>query len=311
MMTIWKTCGETLVSSVLLEKGCWIEATAPSEKEIDALVLEHQIPRDLILDILDEDERSRIEKFGSFHCLITRIPVFDENREVRFFTLPLGIFITDRVIITLCSRETPVLRELSARLGKIDLNEAPEFLLAIMNDSVARYLHLLKQINRLTAGMEKELQHSVKNTELIQLLRLQKSLLYFTTSLKGNEMLLERFEKIFIADLTDDLLEQLDDVRIELRQAQEMTAIYSNILSGMMEIMASVISNNLNGVMKKLTQISMVLMIPTFIASLYGMNISNLPFHDRSWSFIAILGISAFLSSIGALFFSRQRKIRP
>lgn len=310
MMTIWKTRGEALVSSALLERGCWIEVTDPTEKEMDTLVLEHQIPRDLIIDILDEDERARVEKFGSFYGFITRLPVYDPARDVSYFTLPLGILITDQVIITLCSRRTPLLGELVQKIGPVDLDNTPDFFLSIMNDSVARYLAHLKQINRLTNRIEEELQHSVKNTELIELLRLEKSLLYFTTSLRGNEMLLDRFERLYNGGLTEVQHEELDDVRTEIRQAQEMTSIYSNILSGMMEILASVISNNLNVVMKRLTQISIVLMIPTFIASLYGMNVAHLPFHDRSWAFPAILGFSAALSFLGALFFSRQKKFR-
>jgi len=282
MMTIWKNRGEALVSSALLEKGCWIEVTDPSANEIDTLVLEHSVPRDLIFDILDEDERARVEKFGPFYCLINRLPVFDPTRDVSYFTLPLGILITDKIIITLCSRRTPLLSELVSKINSVDLGDTPNFFLSIMNDSVARYLPHLKQINRLTNKIEEELQHSVKNTELIQLLRLEKSLLYFTTSLRGNEMLLDRFERLYNSDMTAEQHVELDDVRTEIRQAQEMTSIYSNILSGMMEILASVISNNLNVVMKRLTQISIVLMIPTFIASLYGMNVTHLPFHDRS-----------------------------
>ncbi|WP_028972782.1 magnesium transporter CorA family protein [Spirochaeta cellobiosiphila] len=308
MISIWKTTDKKMVKSIVLERNSWVEVANPSESEIEFLNVEHQIPEDLILDILDEDERSRIEITNYYTCLITRVPVYDETREVRYFTVPLGIIISNGLVFTICSRPSAILDAVAKKIGSVADSNVYTFMLEILNKSITNYLQYLKQINKLTSRIEEDLQNAVKNTELLQLLRLEKSLLFFTTSLKGNEMLLERFEKLFDSKLSSSQREALEDLRIEVRQAQEMTSIYSNILSGMMDILASVISNNLNVVMKRLTQISIVLMIPTFIASLYGMNVSHLPFHDKSWAFPAILGVSTALALISAMFVSRQKK---
>ncbi|MBN1649552.1 MAG: magnesium transporter CorA family protein [Spirochaetales bacterium] len=314
MITIWKTSENRLVKSAILEKESWIEVSSPTDLERESLIQDYRIPEDLIMDILDEDERPRTERFNGSVCLIVRIPVYEKDRDVSYFTLPLGIIITDNIILTICSRQTAILEDLvrAPRPGHNDEEVRPgntvSFILAILLNTVRYYLSFLKMINRRTSQIEKDLQQSVKNTELVHLLRLEKSLVYFTTSLKGNEMLLERFDRIMPGKIDAEQTELLDDLRVEQRQAIEMTNIYSNILSGLMDAFASVISNNLNVVMKRLTQISLTLMIPTFLASLYGMNVINLPFHDRPWAFAGIIGLSVVLSGISALLFTRRRK---
>ena len=312
-MTIWKTSENRLVKSAILEKNSWIDVYDPTDLEISTLIRDYRIPEDLIRDILDEDERPRTERFNGSLCLIFRVPVFEKTREVSHFTLPLGIILTESVIITVCARQSPIINDILKAAEK-DGGLSPDpadrisLVLRILIKTLSVYLGFLKLINRRTSQIESDLRLSVKNTELIHLLRLEKSLVYFTTSLKGNEMIVDRLDRGLFGSLDKAQAEQLDDLRIELRQAIEMTNIYSNILSGMMDAFASVISNNLNVVMKRLTQISLILMIPTFLASLYGMNVAGLPFHDKSWIFAAILGMSAVLSGISALLFTRRRK---
>ena len=311
MINIWKNSENGLTRSAILEKGCWIEVTNPNELEKTTLREEYKIPEDLILDIMDEDERPRIERFDESVCLITRVPVFDKTREVSYFTLPLGIIKTNSIIITICAQVVPSISDFTTAPGRIiDISNPASFVIQVLMRAMHYYLSFLKTINRQTGMIENELQQSVRNTELIGLLRLEKSLVFFTTSLRGNELLLEKFERFIFPGLKEKQLEDLEDLRTENRQAIEMTNIYSNILSGMMDAYASVISNNLNVVMKRLTLISIVLMIPTFVASLYGMNLSFLPFQNSRWAFFAILGLSAAMSVIGGFIISRTRRFK-
>ena len=305
MITIWKKIDHRLCRTAILEKDCWLEVSAPTEFEKETLEREHRIPRDFIQDVLDPDERPRMEKKNGTLFLIYRVPHYADGAAVRYTTIPVGLVLTESAVITLCAGECAALSELSRlRTPGPDPAVRKAFLLLFMNCAVRQFLGNLKTINQQTSRIEEQLQEAVKNTELIRLLRMEKSLVYFTTSLRANELLLAKLQRGFLLNRSPEEEESLDDLITESTQALEMSQIYSNILSGMMDAFASVISNNLNVVMKRLTQISIILMIPTFFASLYGMNIP-LPFQDSPRTFSWILGVSALTAGTGAVFFSR------
>lgn len=307
MINIWKKKDQKLVKTAILERNCWIEVSQPTSFEIETLESEYNVPREIIQDALDPDERPRFEKLDGMSCIIFRIPVYSKRSKVRYATIPLAVILTEEYIITVSMERTEMLEKLTGILsGKVIVEDKIKFLLYLMGRSVQTYLYYLKTINRYTSIIETELQQSIRNNELIKLLRIEKSLVYFTTSLRGNELLLEKLQKFIFRNLAEEDQELLDDLVNENKQAIEMTNIYSNILSGMMDAFASVISNNLNVIMKRLTMISIVLMIPTFFASVYGMNVP-LPFMKSVWAFPGILIISLAASVLSAVIFSKSR----
>ena len=232
--------------------------------------------------------------------LITAL--FNPENDVTYLTIPLGIVLFSDKIITICWTDCEVLKDVSSnRIKNISIENFLTFILKIMSRTDSNFLRYLKEINRRTITIQGELQMSVKNNELIQLFNLEKSLEYFTTSLKSNQLLIEKLSKMKGIYLDEDQKDFLEDIAIDNRQAIEMTDIYSNILSGMMDAFASVISNNLNIVMKRLTVVSLVLNVPTLIVSFFGMNI-QLPFANSGWigtiCVSSICLVATFLASL-------------
>ena len=308
MISIWKENGSGgLVQTAILEHTCWIQVVAPSAMEIETLHREYHIHPDIISDILDIDERSRCEREEDYTLIIARVPVPAPDKAVPYHTIPLGIILVRDLIITIALADTELLKELSEnRVKNVSLAAPKTFVLRLMQRSTMHYLRYLKEINRKTAAIEEDLHRSIKNVELVRLLAMEKSLVYFTTSIRSNDLLLEKLNKTVLTGLTEMQADLFEDVTIENRQALEMAHIYSNILSGMMDAFASVISNNLNVVMKRLTMISIILMIPTLFASLYGMNV-GLPLQSSPWAFWAIVGASGVVSALGMLVFLRRQ----
>ncbi|MCF6333525.1 MAG: magnesium transporter CorA family protein [Draconibacterium sp.] len=307
MIKIFKTFGG-YVEINEPQKSCWINATNPSLNEIKKLNSEFDLPTDLINDILDQDERPRVEFDDDWTLIIYRIPVQSPTNGVPFYTVPLGIFMTGTITITLCSVQNEVLsfeQPYLYRENKQQVTDELNFILKLSLRTANIYLRYLKQINQQTAAIEQDLEKSIRNKELNKLLKMEKCLVFFITSLKANEIVLTKIrnsKKYTISEINEDLLE---DAIIENKQALEMAQIYSDIQSGMMDAFASVISNNLNVVMKQLASISIILMIPTLIASLYGMNVPNY-FENSTFAFPAILIISAFMSLLGILIFRKR-----
>ena len=285
----------------------WINITEPSREEVESIFGKFNIPLDLIDDMLDIDERSRAEMEGKWLVIIYRIPVHMEDKDVPFFTIPLGILVSKNDIITICQYENEAVTNFinNAKFRNTAFIHQINFILHMFNSAARSYLKFLKQINAQTALIEKDLMSSTRNRELHNLLTMEKCLVYFMTSIKANDLLITKLRNSkFIQSYTydEDLLE---DLIIENTQALEVTNIYSSIQSGMMDAFASIISNNLNVIMKRLTSVTIILMIPTLIASLYGMNIPNFMEHNN-YAFGIIIIISIFLSGIGALFFRRN-----
>ncbi len=288
-------------------KFAWIDVVDPNKDELATLERDYKVNSDHLTDIMDIDEQSRIEKEDEYTLVICRLPVYDARFEVCYFTVPCGVLLFPDRIITVCQYDNEVLDEIrNGRVKGLDLKNKSAFILHLFSRAAICYLRYLKDINRRTAVIEGELQRSVKNHELTQLLSIEKSLVYFTTSIKSNEILLEKFPTARAIRFSEDEAELLEDVLTDNKQAIEMSGIYSDILSGMMDAFASVISNNLNIVMKRLTVISIVLMIPTLVVSLFSMNV-HVPFEDNRSAFIIILALCSASGALGA-FLMRDRK---
>lgn len=297
MITLLKEADEAYIPAMGLDDGVWIRVIDPEPSEQDRLKDEFGLDPDFLSDVLDMDELARIEKEdGGFNAII-RIPVFDPEKEFSYYTVPYGIISRAGYLMTICMVDNPVSQDiLHRRIRELKLMSGNNFILNITLRASLYYLRFLKEISRKTSSIEQDLHKAVKNTDLTELLRYQKSLLYFNTSLRSNELLLEKIHKLSAWRLSEDEQETFEDARIELKQALEMANIYTNILNGMVDTFSSVISNNLNAVMKRLTVVNLALMIPTLFASIYGMNV-DLPFQKEAWTFYGILALA-----MGSLF---------
>jgi magnesium transporter len=288
------------------EDNCWINAVCPTKEETKYLLEELQIPEEFYNDIEDIDERPRIEIENGWFLIILRIPFKSNDPKLPFNTAPLGLMFKEDKFVSLCFQQNDILSDfvVYTQRKKISIENHFDLVLKLLLSSCIWFLKYLKQINQRIKLAEDNLEKSIKNEELQALLQMEKCLVFFITSLKGNDILFHRIKNLknYRETFNPELVE---DVEIELRQAEETTNIYSNILTGMMDAYASVISNNLNVIMKKLTSISIILMIPTLVASLYGMNTPN-NLQNNPFGFWIILLISLFISIFGVLMFKRK-----
>jgi len=291
--------------------NCWVDVRNAAQDELARLAKDYGINPEHLADILDIDEQARIEKEDEYTLVIVRLPVFDPSLEPPYYTVPFGMFLFPDRVVTVCQTDCEVLSELSSGRAKgLDPTRQSAFVLHLLGRAAILYLRYLKDVNRKTASIERELQRSVKNHELTLLLTLEKSLVFFTTSLKSNEIVLEKLQATKSMRFREDEADLLEDVLTDNKQAIEMANIYSDILSGMMDAFASVISNNLNMQMKRLTVLSIVLMVPTLIVSVFGMNV-KVPLEDRPDAFLIISGICGLAGIIAALLLRDRRPRQP
>ena len=274
-----------------IRDGCWVNLTNPSEDELNTVAATLNVEPTFLRAALDEEETSRIDTEEGQTLIIIDLPSVEKNDAVVYSTLPLGIIVTERHIITVCLKESSVIKDFQDGLVRnAETQKRTRFILFILLQVAKRYLQYLKQIDKIYNYMERQLYKSQRNKELIQLLDLEKSLVYFSTSLKANEVTLEKILRGRIVTLYEEDHDLLEDVLIEVRQAIEMANIYSSIISGMMDAFASVISNNLNVIMKVLTSITILLTIPNIVFSFYGMNVEGLPL-ALYWWFPLVVGV--------------------
>lgn len=287
--------------------NCWINIESPSETDKKYLLEELQIPEAFYNDIEDIDERPRMESEDGWNLFIMRVPIKSNDVKLPFQTIPLGLIFKEDVCVTISFYKTEIIADFVQYTNRknIHIKDNFDLVLRLLLSSSIWYLKYLKQINQKIKLAEDNLEKSIKNAELQALLQIEKCLVFFITSLKGNDVLFHRIKNLKAQreNFDSDLLE---DVDIELSQAQDTANIYSNILTGMMDAYASVISNNMNNIMKQMTSISIILMIPTLIASLYGMNVPN-GLEESEYGIWILLLISIILSSVGALLFKRRR----
>lgn len=315
MVTIYKWIagsGLTDCGNDGLQPGTWVNLTAPTQGEIDRLLDAYDIAPEFLTDPLDKDERARIEvdEDTSSTLIVLRVPCKEaaSSEGVPFSTVPFGIVITPNVIITVCAKQTALIDEFRQMRRLCPPFDRHRFVFNIILRCATLFLRYLKEIRDEADSIEANLHlhRALKNDSLIDLRDLQKALIYFTTSLTANEIMINRLGHMRQLGISEDDLDLLEDVAIEYRQALEMANIHSNILTGTMEAFASVISNNLNSVMKTLTSVTIVFMLPTLVSSIYGMNV-ELPFQHNPHAFWITMAIAFALAMVTVFFFFRRK----
>lgn len=292
MLTIHKTIDGKMTKLDKVENGCWVNLTYPTEDELATVSKTLGVELDFLRAALDEEETSRIDTEDGQTIIIIDAPSVEQGEAVVYSTIPLGIIVSEKQIITVCLKENAVIRDFQDGLVRnAETQKKTSFILYILLWVAKRYLQYLKQIDKIYNYMERQLYKSQRNKELIQLLDLEKSLVYFNTSLKANEVTLEKILRGRIVTLYEEDHDLLEDVLIEVRQAIEMANIYSSIISGMMDAFASVISNNLNVIMKVLTSLTILLTLPNIIFGFYGMNVVGLPLGQFWWFPLLVAGL--------------------
>ncbi|HMQ59642.1 MAG TPA: magnesium transporter CorA family protein [Flavilitoribacter sp.] len=295
------------------EIGCWMNITPPfSEEELEEVAQNLDIPLDFLTDSLDVDERSRYEREEETRFILLNSPFLNtstEENDTIYVTIPIGIIITIDTVVTISSEENPVLQLfLDDKVKNFDPTDDSLFVLQIMEQNVFRFLTCLKKLNQRRNQIERELYDSSRNEELKQLLSIEKSLVYFMNSLSSNELLKMKMKRVDFLHIREDedKSDLFEDIIIDNSQAMEMAKVYADILNGTMDAYGSIISNNLNLTIRRLTLITIILMVPTLIASFYGMNI-QLPFMNNPYALVGIVLLSILLSALLGWYFQRKR----
>ena len=308
MKTFWNTTGGLSQLSEW-QPNCWIQVTCPTEEDQHELEEQFNIPDYFMSDISDTDERARYEYDDGWMLIILRIPYVKEIRSrTPYTTVPLGIIHKRDVTITVCYYETNMMIDFVSYQQKRNegFTDYVDMIFRIFLSSAVWYLKRLKQISMLIDKAKRNLDREVNNESLIGLSRLQDSLTYFQTSIRGNETLLSKLKfKLQIDELDADLIE---DVNIEMTQARETTSIYSNILESTMDTYQSIINNNMNTVMRTLTSVTILMMIPTLVTSMFGMNLIN-GMESKPWGFVFAMIISVAISGIAWWIFRHKRLV--
>jgi magnesium transporter len=309
MITFLKNGTTGLIPCEEWEPNCWVNIEKPSDGDKNYLINTLKVPLSFYNDIEDVDERPRIETEHGWQLIIIRVPIKTSDENLPFSTIPIGIVFKDEIFVTLSFYGVEMISDFIKYTHRKSIikKENFDFVLKLLLSSSVWFLKYLKQINQKIKLAEKQLEKSIRNEDLQTLMQIEKCMVYFTTSLKGNDILIHKIKNVREPKHSIDK-ELFEDVEIELRQALETTNIYSDILSGMMDAYASVISNNLNVIMKLLTSISILLMIPTLIASFYGMNTPN-SLENNQYGFWIVLAISFIISSLGMLLFKKKNWI--
>lgn len=315
MIKMYNTDIESNITKCTTEykKGNWINMVSPTEEEITEVCKNVNIEENFIRYALDNEEKARIdiEDEDNTVLFIIDVPVRERERDsIIYSTMPIGIiFVRDDYFITVSLNKNQIIENLENKLKNIITYKKSRLLLQIFYSNAEMYLNLLKKINKETEIAEYILKNSMKNKELLKLLSLEKSLVYFTTSLKSNEVVMEKTMRGKIVNLYEEDEDLLEDSIIENKQAIEMSKIYSDILTGTMDTYASIISNNLNGVMKFLTSITIILAIPTMLASYWGMNV-KVPLENNPYAFYIILLVSVIIAIIVTLWLNKKNMLK-
>lgn len=289
------------------QPNSWVNVVCPDQADFKFLTETLHVPQSFLDDVADTDERPRTEMEDNWLLTILRIPVLvhDAPDGIPFTTVPIGIMTNNDIIVSVCYYHTEMLPDFieHTRRKNVFVRNKLDLILRLIYSSAVWFLKYLKQIYNDVNEAEKELERSIRNEDLLRMMRLQKTLVYFNTSIRGNEVMIGRLKSIFQdTDFLD--VELMEDVLIELRQANSTVNIYSDILTGTMDAFASIISNNVNAIMKRMTSLSITLMIPTLIASFYGMNV-DIHLDSFPHAFVAIVAASVLLSALTFIVFRR------
>ena len=309
MLRVFKTSDDgTLEKLKNIEKNTWIDLVEPTEEEIKEVVEKTDIPANLLIKLLDSDEVARIEKEDDATLIIIDVPyVIDKKIKNKYSTLPLGIISYKNYLVTIAVKETEVVQDvMENRVKSVFTMKKSRFLIQILHRVATLYLKYLKEINLEIEAKEKNLINATNNKYLLQLMNIQKSLVYFVTSLKSNDIILEKLEKGNLIEFYEEDMDVLEDAIIENRQGIETSLIYREIVASLQETYSGVISNNLNEIMKFLAGITIVFSIPTMIASFMGMNVPLGVLANNDYSFMFIMSISIFSAFVIALILKKK-----
>jgi len=287
----------------------WVRVTNPTQKDIQFLIEKFNVPESFFNDIEDTEERPRVEYEDGWRMIIMRLPYKSEEAENSLFTtVPLGVLTNGDTMLTVSHKHLEMMDDfiLYSRRKTFKEKSNTDLILHLLLSAAVWYMKYLKVINLEIKDAENQLQRSIRNEELLELMRLERTLVYFITSLRGNEILIQKLKILFKQKRMKHDSDLLEDVEIEMQQARTMANVYSDVLAGMMDAFAAVISNNVNVIMKRLTSFSIVLMFPTLIASYFGM---NLEVESKIWTpeFFIVIAASIFLSVMGVYFFRRRQ----
>ncbi|NEG96044.1 magnesium transporter CorA family protein [Bifidobacterium sp. SMB2] len=316
MMRTFSTVGGQIEQIEKPTPGSWICLSEPTDVELATVSEACDIDLADLRAPLDDEERSRVDVEDNYTMIIVDIPTVEERGGRDWYeTIPLSIIIVDDIIITVCMQDTPVLHPfMEGTIRGFNTFMKSRFILQILYRNATMYLRYLRIIDRESDKLELKLRHSMQNREILMLLELSKTLVYFTTSLKSNEIVMEKLNTLSRIRQYPDDQDLLDDVIIENKQAIEMANIYSGVLANMTDAFASVVSNNLNNVMRVFTIISITLSIPTLIFSMYGMNFQEgmlgMPFTGHAWGFAIVIVISLLVSVLVTWFLTRSRMFK-
>ena len=302
MIKFYKTIDNKITTIDEYQEDCWINVINPTLDEVDYLIKSFNIEQDFIRASLDEEESSRIDMEDDQTLFIVDVPIAQASekgeRTVQYYTLPMGIIIMKKCVVTICTMENSIVMEMANGFIKnADTAYKTRFLLLLLLRTAVKYLQCLRQIQKISSVTESQLHRMMKNKELIQLLDLQKALVYFSTSLKADEVTIQKIYRGRVIKMYEEDQDLLEDVLVEIKQAIEMASINSVILSSSMEAFGSIISNNLNIVMKALTSITILMAIPDIISGIYGMNVSGLPL-DQAWFPLSLIAVSVVVATI-------------
>lgn len=282
MIRYYQTINGKTTKTDVYTPGCWINCTDPNEDEITYLITNFSLEPETIRSSLDEEESSHVDREDDNVLAVIDSPVVDKTgKNFTYYTTPISIILTPQSVITISIHENSILEEFSEGLIRnVCVENKNRFALQIMLRMAGKYLQYLKQINKLTERVEEKLKKTMKNEELMQFLEIEKSLVYFSASLRSIGGMIGKINRGKYIELSEEDRDLLEDVSIEFTQAREMSEIYMNILSSSMDTFSSVISNNMNDVMKKLASITLIFSIPTIISGIYGMNNPGIPLMD-------------------------------
>ena len=315
MITNYKYQGGTLKVTEANDNPTWIHICPPITKaEVDEFSMKYNIEPDFITDSLDIDERSRYEREEEANLILINTPVLnssEKENEAIYITVPIGIILTDDILITVSQEDNPVINKfIDTRIKSFNPQNLKAFVLKIFEFNVFAFLDALKKLNIKRNLIEQELYNSSRNEELKQLLRIEKSLVYFVNSLSSNDLLMLKMKRSDFLKIreNEELTDLFEDSIIDNSQALEMSNVYTNILSGTMEAYASIVSNNMNNFIHRLTIITIILMVPTLVASFYGMNLEHLPMSGNKYAFYLLIFISILIGFLLIWFFKREQK---
>ena len=311
MMTIYRWENGGLRETSDFAPSCWINLVEPSTTELEAVLTHSGVPRDFLTDPLDAGERPRFDWEDDANMLIVHVPmqVASGDDVVPYRTVPLGIIFVGQTVITVCSARTQVTTAFLDQIRRVcPPSDKYRFAFRLLWHAGVLFLRYINDIHSRTAALEDELHESISNEVILKLFQIEKTFVYFTTSLKADTIALARANTARQLTLSEDDRDFLEDALVEYQQALETATIHANILNGTLDTFASLINNNLNNVMKYLTAATILLAVPTLVASVYGMNI-GLPFQGHPYAFAIVMGLSGMLAAaIGALFYVLSRK---